>query len=56
MTAPFEIDPAWPVVRDVAGDELLEDGLDDCEICNARVAEFFVDRGGVETPVCGYCR
>lgn len=52
----YEIDPAWPVVRDERWDQVDESEMDDCEICFARAATVLGERGGVETWLCGVCR
>lgn len=56
MSEPYTIDPAWPEVRDTRLDSIDDSAMDDCETCWCRAAEFIVDRGGVETLVCGVCR
>lgn len=53
--APFEIDPAWPVVRDESGDQIDDSEMEICEVCNARNAVVLGERGDVETWLCGYC-
>lgn len=53
---PFEIDPAWPVVRDESGDQFDDSECENCEICFARTATHIADLHGVEGWACDYCR
>lgn len=53
---PYEIDPAWPVVRTPDHDEVDTSEMEVCEVCNARSATKLVDLFGVEGWACDYCR
>lgn len=56
VVEPYEIDPAWPVVRFEAGDQVDDSLMEVCEVCNARTATKVVELWGVEGWACGYCR
>lgn len=53
---PYAIDPAWPVVRDLAGDVIDDSECETCEVCWARMATKIADLWGVEGWSCDYCR